>query len=445
MKKTSSVTGSTKFVFGGNVEIKKIGENFLIVCAESANWIVLKNEHQKDILLRMINGTSVGEICSSFKSENDMKDLKIVLSAITARKFATTDACLQITDLHSYEKLNIYITNACNLICSHCFMQAGNALQNELSLDEWKRIVLEFKKMGGKNITISGGEPLLNKDFDAIVEYIHSIGLTVTILTNGTLWTEERIGRLSKFIDEVQVSIDGVDEYSNAIIRGRGFFEKIVNVVIGFSNHNVRTSVATTFTFENLCDDTSEKYKKMVHQINELCGNKVFFKLSKKILKGRNVNYSEEENQLFYEKMIEIEDCIDVNAKFKNFIEGHVPNIREKNCGFGGISINSNGDVYFCNRISEVECFGNIRENELEYFFYIGKDLNEKTSVDYLEPCKNCYLRYLCCGGCRIDDCNFHGRVKNNLISLRQVRCSEQMKNKFEQKLIDSFNYFYHF
>lgn len=444
MKKKSSITGSSKFIFGGNIVTKKIYDFFLIVCVESANWIVLKNEHQKNILMKMVDGASIGEIYSSFKSEEDLNDLKTVLAAITARKFAATDAAPQIFDLFSYEKMNVYLTNACNLRCSHCFMHAGKQLENELSLEEWEQVLQDFKKLGGKNVTFSGGEPLLNKNFDEIIGFTHEIGLTVTVLTNGTLWTKERVERLSKFIDEVQISIDGVDESSNAIIRGKGFFEKITNTVIEFSKQNVRTSVATTFTFENLYDDTPEKYKEMIMRINEACSNKIFFKLSKKILRGRNVNYSDEENLHFYNKIIEIENGIDINAKFKNFIEGHIPNVRERNCGFGGVSINSNGDVYYCNRINEVECYGNIRSKRLDHFFAIGKNLNEKTSVDNLEPCKTCYLRYICCGGCRIDDCNFHGLVKKENKSFTQTKCTELTRNKFEKKLIDCFNFFYH-
>lgn len=220
MKKTSSITGSSKFIFGGNIVTKKIHDSFLIVCVESANWIVLKNEHQKNILMKMVDGASIGEIYSSFKSEENLKDLKTVLAAITARKFAATNAAPKIVNLFSYEKMNIYLTNACNLRCSHCFMHAGKQLENELSLEEWKHVLLDFKKLGGKNVTFSGGEPLLNKNFDKIIEFTHEIGLTVTVLTNGTLWTKERVERLSKFIDEVQISIDGVDEPSNAIIRG---------------------------------------------------------------------------------------------------------------------------------------------------------------------------------------------------------------------------------
>ena len=61
-----------------------------------------------------------------------------------------------------------------------------------------------------------------------------------------------KIELLAPYIKEIQISLDGVDEQSNAMVRGNGYFNKTLDSVILFANQGVRTSVATTFTFQNL-------------------------------------------------------------------------------------------------------------------------------------------------------------------------------------------------
>ncbi len=414
-----------------------------MISIQSANWIVIKSPTQKSILEKLVSSSTIGEIVSSFTSPNELQELKSLLAAIFARNFASPTAPLELSYLEGYKMLNCYITNACNLRCEHCFMQSGLPLKNELTKSEWIRVLKEFKEAGGESVTFSGGEPLMNKDFKEILKTASNIGLTTTVLTNGLLWTESLIEELAQYIQEVQVSIDGVDESTNAIVRGKGHFDRVVQTVIWFANHGVRTSVATTFTLSNLEGDMEGRYKDFVSKIKSQCTAPVFFKLSKKILLGRNTHYSQEENKAFYNRIIEIERAVDPGAVYNNYIIGHTPNLVEKNCGFGGTSIGADGEVYYCNRISEVESYGNIRKKSMKDILELGHELHMKTAVDNIAPCKDCHLRYICCGGCRIDDCNFKGHLKNFTGSFKQITCNPENIARIERKMIDSFLYHY--
>ena len=171
----------------------------------------------------------------------------------------------------------------------------------------------------------------------------------------------------------------------------------------------------------------------------------MFFKLSKKLLPGRNVNISSEENEKYSKRIKGIESFVDKNADYENFIAGHSPNLIAKNCGLGGMSINADGSVYFCNRIYEVESYGNVLEHPISYFMEKGKEIHEETSVDNVEPCSRCFLRYICDGGCRIDDFDFSGKLKNTVKPYRQITCTDEKKHKLMKRMIDSFDYFYDF
>lgn len=445
MRQSASIKSSDRFFFPAEIVIRPCEEGFLIVSIPTANWLVLRSEIQKDMLQQLIDGNTVGDVYTSLTSTDEQHQFSQLLAAITARDFARTDHAPIPQYLEGYRMLNIYLTNACNLRCKHCFMRAGAPLKDELPADEWCRILSEFKDNGGQSVTFSGGEPLMNRDFDNILLHASSLQLETTVLSNGILWTQQRIDKLASHISQIQISIDGFDEPSNAKVRGAGHFDRIVRNVIDFANSGIRTSVATTFTLQNLQEDAAERYADFVNDIKSQCHYPVFFKLSKKILQGRNMHYSDEQNREFFHRIMQIEQAIDPNARFNNFMEGHTPNLVECNCGFGGISIGADGEVYFCNRISEVESYGNIRDHSLEPFMEQGHQLHLQTSADHLSPCASCHLRYICCGGCRIDDCNFQGKLKDHIGPLRQVKCNDEFIAALELKMIDGFLFYYKF
>lgn len=394
----------------------------LVIAVANANWLVLSNEQCKDYLEDLRKGSTIGEVLSKIAEHEEKKQFIKLLSAIMARQFAGLDEAPKPEYVQGYKMLNIYLTNACNLRCPHCFMKAGKRKKDELGKEEWIRVLKDFRNCGGEAVTFTGGEPLMNPAFRGIIEAAHQEGLQITVLTNGILWTDELIDELSPKLVEVQISIDGADDASNAKVRAAGTFEALVNNVIHFSNNGVRTSVATTFTDDNI--DTADQYAKLVRTINEATNKKVIFKLTKKILPGREKQYTEEENQRYEAHIRQIEEQIDANAQYDNFMEGHTPNLVAENCGFGGLSISADGNVYFCNRVLEVCSQGNVKDIPFAEFLRQGEIAHKETGVDHVEPCFTCAIRYICGGGCRIDEYDFKGREWQQGQILKQKKCS---------------------
>lgn len=432
--------------FPEEIVIEKINDFYLVIAVQTANWIVLYNSRQIDFLNMLRSGKCVGDAIETVDSEEAMGDLKIVLAAIFARKFAGVNGEVTKEYLEGYKMLNIYITNACNLKCKHCFMLSGKKLENELTLGDWMKVLTSFKENGGEFVTFSGGEPLMFKNFPQIISHAHDLGLKSTVLSNGLLWSDKLIHDLAPFIDEIQFSLDGVDEETNSMVRGSGHFEKVVDTIVKFANAGVKTSVATTFTYDNLNENTQTRYKNLVDLIKEkTSGKDVFFKLSKKLLPGRDVHFTAEENEKYSAIIKDIEKHVDENADYENFLAGHTANLVAINCGLGGISVSSDGNVYFCNRINEMESFGNVTEKSMSFFMEKGKEIHLATSVENVIPCKDCELRYICDGGCRIDDFDFAGKIQSSVLPYHQISCNDEKKNKLKRRMIDSFNYFYKF
>lgn len=432
--------------FPEEIVVEKINDFYLVIAVQTANWIVLYNSRQIDFLNMLRSGKCVGDAIETVDSEDAMGDLKIVLAAIFARKFAGVNGEVTKEYLEGYKMLNIYITNACNLKCKHCFMLSGKKLENELTLGDWMKVLTSFKENGGEFVTFSGGEPLMFKNFPQIISHAHDLGLKSTVLSNGLLWSDKLIHDLALFIDEIQFSLDGVDEETNSMVRGSGHFEKVVDTIVKFANAGVKTSVATTFTYDNLNENTQTRYKNLVDLIKEkTLGKDVFFKLSKKLLPGRDVHFTAEENEKYSAIIKDIEKHVDENADYENFLAGHTANLVAVNCGLGGISVSSDGNVYFCNRINEMESFGNVTEKPMSFFMEKGKEIHLATSVENVIPCKDCELRYICDGGCRIDDFDFAGKIQSSALPYHQISCNDEKKNKLKKRMIDSFNYFYKF
>ena len=432
--------------FPEEIVVEKINDFYLVIAVQTANWIVLYNSRQIDFLNMLRSGKCVGDVIETVDSEEAMGDLKIVLAAIFARKCAGVNGEVTKEYLEGYKMLNIYITNACNLKCKHCFMLSGKKLENELTLEDWMKVLTSFKENGGEFVTFSGGEPLMFKNFPQIISHAHDLGLKSTVLSNGLLWSGKLIHDLALFIDEIQFSLDGVDEETNSMVRGSGHFEKVVDTIVKFANAGVKTSVATTFTYDNLNENTQTRYKNLVDLIKEkTSGKDVFFKLSKKLLPGRDVHFKAEENEKYSAIIKDIEKHVDENADYENFLAGHTANLVAINCGLGGISVSSDGNVYFCNRINEMESFGNVTEKPMSFFMEKGKEIHLATSVENVIPCKDCELRYICDGGCRIDDFDFAGKIQSSALPYHQISCNDEKKNKLKKRMIDSFNYFYKF
>ena len=432
--------------FPEEIVVEKINKFYLVIAVQTANWIVLYNSRQIDFLNMLRSGKCVGDAIETVDSEEAMGDLKIVLAAIFARKFAGVNGEVTKEYLEGYKMLNIYITNACNLKCKHCFMLSGKKLENELTLGDWMKVLTSFKENGGEFVTFSGGEPLMFKNFPQIISHAHDLGLKSTVLSNGLLWLDKLIHDLVPFIDEIQFSLDGVDEETNSMVRGSGHFEKVVDTIVKFANAGVKTSVATTFTYDNLNENTQTRYKNLVDLIKEkTSGKNVFFKLSKKLLPGRDVHFTAEENEKYSAIIKDIEKHVDENADYENFLAGHTANLVAINCGLGGISVSSDGNVYFCNRINEMESFENVTEKPMSFFMEKGKEIHLATSVENVIPCKDCELRYICDGGCRIDDFDFAGKIQSSALPYHQISCNDEKKNKLKKRMIDSFNYFYKF
>lgn len=436
----------TKFFFySTKIRILADGRH-IAIARESGNWIILDNENELSLFYQLYNGATLGEVVDRcvLKNEDFMISFQKVLAKISAREFAGIEHYPKIDKIEGFKMLNIYVTNSCNLRCTHCFMNAGIPMENELNVTHLKTILNDFKENGGECVTYTGGEPMMRRDFIDLLKFSKEIGLKNTVLTNGLLWSPEDIGKAVNYIDEIQISIDGVDDVTNSHIRGKGNFDRAVRTAKTFAANGTKVSVATTFSKDDLTEDLIPKYKIIKEDIEDISNGNVTFKFSKKILLGRGVVPTEKENYNYFKKISEIEDAIRPNVKLENFMLGHEPNTISQNCGIGGISIRADGHVFFCNRVHEVDDYGYVFLRSMKEWMEIGKEINDRTSVEHVEPCCKCDFKNICNGGCRIDDFINRGKTFSDDKWIQNT-CSEEKKQLLIEKMTKMFDYYYDF
>jgi len=152
--------------------------------------------------------------------------------------------------------LQIEPTVKCNLRCVMCARSYKNIKKPDMTLDQLKHILSQFNY--ARDIKLQGlGEPLLNKEFFSMLEFLKGRGLRVEITTNGTVLDEATSRKIIALgVDHIAISIDSASKKQYEEIRKGAKFEKVVENLRRFNklNKNERTKVAvwTVATEDNI-------------------------------------------------------------------------------------------------------------------------------------------------------------------------------------------------
>ena len=128
------------------------------------------------------------------------------------------------------------ITCRCNLRCVMCYTDCFNRpekIREELTTTEILRIMDEIAEAGCIELALTGGEPLARSDFFDIYEHAKTGGFLVTILTNGTLITEEIADRLAALPPHrIEISLHGITERTfEQVTQGSGSFARCMRAI----------------------------------------------------------------------------------------------------------------------------------------------------------------------------------------------------------------------
>jgi GTP 3',8-cyclase len=127
--------------------------------------------------------------------------------------------------------LRVSVTDRCNFRCVYCmpkeaFGRDHQFLEREqlLTFEEIARLAGIFKAIGVEKIRLTGGEPLVRRDLERLVEMLARIpGLDLTLTTNGSLLAKKAYALKRAGLQRVTVSLDSLDDVVFKAMNDVGF------------------------------------------------------------------------------------------------------------------------------------------------------------------------------------------------------------------------------
>lgn len=159
----------------------------------------------------------------------------------------------------------IEITYKCNVDCIHCYCQHLNepVKRQELTTDEWKRVLDELAQLGVLNLTMSGGEIFIRKDFWDIAYHGKKNHFALCFYTNGTMIDEEKADRLANLKPyKMEMSLlSPVEEMHDLLAQKKGSYQRVMRSCRLLKERNIPFILKTVLLKENV-KHTKELWEK---------------------------------------------------------------------------------------------------------------------------------------------------------------------------------------
>src|SRR5471032_2125333 len=115
--------------------------------------------------------------------------------------------------------LRISVTDRCNFRCVYCMPKEvfGSAYRfmdrkELLSFEEIARVAETFVSLGVEKLRITGGEPLVRRDLERLIELLAPLGADLTLTTNGSLLPAKAEALAKAGLRRITVSLDSLDD-----------------------------------------------------------------------------------------------------------------------------------------------------------------------------------------------------------------------------------------
>lgn len=173
---------------------------------------------------------------------------------------------------NNFITINWHLTETCNFDCFFCFAKYHNK-EKELHLDKNKidtlleKIYFYFKtKFEIVNLNLVGGEPLLSKNINYIIEKAFNLGFKVSLISNGSLINDKFLETNVKYLTTIGISIDSLNNDTNKKIGRftKRDYKEILKLINKYPINLKINTVVNKFNFqENIVEELKEfKIKK---------------------------------------------------------------------------------------------------------------------------------------------------------------------------------------
>ena len=312
------------------------------------------------------------------------------------------------------------VTYRCPLHCVFCYNPVDYAKQHqELSTEEWKRVLRESRALGAAQLGLSGGEPLLRDDLEEIVREARALGYYTNLLTSGVGMTEARIAALKKAgLDHIQLSFQDSTKEMNDFLSSTKTFElkkKVAALIKQYDYPMVLNCVLHRYNIDHV-QQILEMAEAMDAEYVELANTQFYswaYLNKDQLLPTREqVLRAEEITDAFREK---------VKGRMRLFFvmpDYHANRPKKCTNGWGNlfITVQADGTVLPCHVAGMLPgmTFPNVREHSMEWAWYDSPGFNRFRGDGWMkDPCKTCPEKEKDLGGCRCQAYMLTGDAEN--------------------------------
>jgi len=313
------------------------------------------------------------------------------------------------------------LTYACPVQCPYCSnpMDISASRKNELTTDEWIRVMRQARKLGAVQLGFSGGEPLIRPDLEQLIAEASSLGYYSNLITSAIGLNKEKITAFKAAgLGHIQISFQGSNRESNKLFGGTDSFEQKMMMTKEVINQELALGLNFVLHRDNL------------HQVKEFLV--MAESLGAEFVELANCQYygwAMHNREHLLPSRQQLQDAEDVTNEFREqysgamnifFVAPDYYDDRPKKCSNGWgttfITVTPEGDVLPCQSakvIPDLE-FPNIRDHDLASIWKDSALFNSFRGTDWmLEPCVSCPEKELEYGGCRCQAFLLTGDARN--------------------------------
>lgn len=381
---------------------KNIDNKVLLIDSDKPSWVTV-SKAMADILCKLDGNKTVEEIVKEVNN-NQKEDISNKLITVF-EKLYKLDIFMDDIDCNNIQsdilsQVYFNLTKKCNLKCAYCYAKAdinSNLLENPL--DFWLDNALQLKQINPQaSICFTGGEALLFDKFWELAESINNNNISLSLITNGTVAKINDIYRFKALFNKIKISLDSLNEDINSATRGIGSLKKTKNFIDALIAIGVKPTIMVVVTKKNL---------KALSDFRRVYGNEVFMVYQPMYVMGRGID-----NDILELTASEYYDAIEMTKIDKMKENKMKRNFKLMWCGMGRnvLSIESNGDVYPCHLLHHKKfLLGNLDNAKISDIWL--KSPYRQYSVDNIEECCACEIKYFCGAPCRARAFYVHGSI----------------------------------
>jgi pyrroloquinoline quinone biosynthesis protein E len=300
------------------------------------------------------------------------------------------------------------LTYTCPLHCVFCYNPTDFArTEQELSTEDWLRVLREAREQGAVQLGLSGGEPLTRDDLEIIVAEAHKLGYYINLITSGIGLTEARIQALKEAgLDHIQLSFQDSTREVNDFLSSTRTFElksRVAALIKKYEYPMVLNVVLHRLNIDHV-QEILEMAQSMQAEYVELANTQYYgwaWHNRERLMPSREqLERAEATTQRFRQMP---------GQKMKIFFV--VPDYferRPKPCmnGLGSVflTITPDGTALPCHaaRMLPGLTFPNVRDSSVEWIWRDSPGFNHYRGDSWMkEPCRSCPEKTKDFGGCR--------------------------------------------